>query len=114
MRLVLLAVCAFAVATPALAQTDPSFASCAPCHSLEKGKMGVGPSLAGVVGAKKAAAPGYAYSAALKAKGGVWTAKELDAYLASPSTDVPGTKIPIGQADPAKRAAVIAYLKTRH
>ena len=114
MRLVLLVACCAALATPALAQTDPSFASCAPCHSLEKGKTGVGPSLAGVVGAKKAAMPGYAYSAALKAKGGVWTAKDLDAYLAGPSTNVPGTKMPVGQADPAKRAAVIAFLKAKH
>ena len=102
------------LATPALAQTDPSFSSCAPCHSLEKGKNGIGPSLAGVVGAKKGVVAGYAYSPALKAKGGTWTAKELDTYLASPAADIPGTKMPVGQADPAKRAAVIAYLKTKH
>ena len=113
MRLAVLAVCAAALATPAMAQTDPSFATCAPCHSVEKGKNGIGPSLAGVVGSKKAAAPGYVYSAALKAKGGTWTAKDLDAYLASPSTMVPGTKMPVGVADPAKRAAVIAFLKTK-
>ena len=50
-------------AAPALAQqVDAAFASCAGCHSLTKGKNGIGPSLYGVVGAKKAAAPGYAYS----------------------------------------------------
>ena len=113
MRLVVLAVCAAGLATPVLAQSDPRFAPCAPCHSLEKGKNGIGPSLAGVYGAKKAAAPGYAYSAALKAKGGAWPGKELDAYLANPSADIPGTKMPMGVADPAKRAAVIAYLKTK-
>ena len=111
MRALVLAALLTAVAGPALAATDPSFASCSGCHSLEAGKSGIGPSLAGVVGRKKASAAGYAYSPALKAKGGVWTAAELDAYIADPMKDIPGTKMAIGQKDPAKRAAVIALMK---
>ena len=112
MRLILPILGFVLAAGPALAAGDPSFAPCAPCHAVEKGKNGVGPALVGIVGGPKAAVPGYAYSAALKAKGGAWTPKELDAYLAAPSTAIPGTKMPIGQPDAAKRAAVIAYLKT--
>lgn len=98
--------------SPALAQQDdPAFAACVGCHSLTSGKNGVGPSLHGVVGSKPASVPGYAYSGALKAKGGAWTAASLDAYLTDPSKDVPGTKMPVGVKDPAKRAAVIALLK---
>lgn len=110
--LVLAAVAATALATPALAQSDAAFMGCATCHSMEKGKNGMGPSLHAIVGAKKASVPGFPYSKALLAKGGVWTPAELDAYIASPAKDVPGTKMPVGQNDPAKRAAIIAYLKT--
>ena len=99
-------------AAPALAQqVDAAFASCAGCHSLTKGKNGIGPSLYGVVGAKKAAAPGYAYSSALKAAGGTWTETALDTYLTNPAGAVPGTKMPMGVKDPTKRAAVIGLLK---
>ncbi len=111
MRVLVLAAVMTALAAPALAATDPNFASCSGCHSLDAGQQGVGPSLAGVFGRKKAAVAGYAYSPALKAKGGVWTAAELDAYLADPLKAVPGTKMPIGQKDPTKRAAVIALMK---
>jgi cytochrome c2 len=40
---------------------------CTPCHSTEAGVNKIGPSLAGVVGRKSGSAPGYNYSAALKA-----------------------------------------------
>ena len=52
MRLFALAFAAALLATPALAQSDP-FAGCQACHSLEKGKNMMGPSLAGIVGAKE-------------------------------------------------------------
>ena len=111
MRVLVFAGLIASVAAPAFAATDPSFASCSGCHSLEAGKQVVGPSLAGVVGRKKASVAGYAYSTALKAKGGVWSPAELDAYVADPMKDIPGTKMAIGQKDPAKRAAVIALMK---
>ncbi len=99
---------------PALAQSEAAFAPCAACHSLEKGKNGIGPSLFGVFGRKKASAPGYDYSPALKAKGGVWSAAELDGYIAGSSVAVPGTKMAFaGFKDPAMRAAVIALLKSK-
>lgn len=103
-------------ATPAPAG-DPvrgkaTFARCAICHAVQPGVNKLGPSLAGVMGRKAAAVPGFAYSPAMKASGIVWTPDQLDAYLAKPAAKVPGTKmIFAGLANPADRANVIAYLK---
>lgn len=101
-------------ASPALADAPAAFAACSACHSLEKGVTMVGPSLHGVYGRKKASVAGYDYSTALKAKGGAWTAADLDAFLKAPSGYAPGTKMAFGGlADPAQRASVIAFLKTQ-
>lgn len=90
-----------------------AFAQCAACHSTEKGKNGVGPSLAGVFGAKAGHAAGYAYTDANKNSGLTWDEKTLDEYLTAPMKKVPGTKMTFaGFADPAQRKAVIEYLKT--
>jgi cytochrome c len=80
---------------------------CAMCHVAEGG--GQGPSLQGVYGRKAAAAPGFAYSAALKASGVTWTAPELDRFLTNPSAAIPGTAMPITVPDAAQRANLIAY-----
>lgn len=43
----------------------------------------------------------------------LWSESELDAYLASPKTYIPGNRMSFpGYKDPVKRAAMIAYLKT--
>ena len=55
---------------------------------------------------------GYTYSPAMKKSGIHWDDASLDAFLAAPTKKVPGTKMPISVADPAKRAALIAYLKS--
>ena len=71
-----------------------------------------GPALGGIVGKKIASAKGYEYSAGLKAKTGTWTAANLDAYLASPKTFAPGTKMIPSVADAAQRKMLIDHLKT--
>ena len=91
----------------------PAFAQCAACHSVEKGKMGIGPSLAGVFGTKSGEIAGYAFSDAMKSAGLTWDESTLDRYLAAPAKVVPGTKMTYaGLADPAARKAIIEYLKT--
>ncbi|PCD02675.1 cytochrome C class I [Sphingomonas spermidinifaciens] len=106
-------------ASPALAgqaAPDPgkqAFAPCSACHAVTPNTKRMGPSLHGVVGRKVAGAPGFAYSPALKAKGGAWTPAALDAFLADPRGWAPGNRMSYpGVKDPAKRAAIIAYLKT--
>ena len=70
-----------------------------------------GPALNGVYGKKIASQKGYEYSAGLKAKTGNWNDGNLDAYLASPKTFAPGTKMIPSVADAAQRKQIIAHLK---
>ncbi|MFA6122788.1 cytochrome c family protein [Sphingomonas sp.] len=100
-------------AAPTDAEQKAAFAPCMACHTKDKGVNKIGPSLFGVVGRKVASVSGFSYSAGMKAKGGNWTPEQLDAYITNPRQVVPGTYMSYpGQKDPAKRAAVIAYLKT--
>lgn len=88
-----------------------AFAQCMACHTVEAGRNGFGPSLAGVAGRKAASLPYYAYSDALRKSGLTWNAATLDRWLTSPQATVPGTKMPFrGVADPAKRQEVVEYL----
>ena len=109
-----IAAAAMIFAAPAMAQTAPSaFNACRACHSVDKGgKNGIGPNLNGVVGRAAASIPGFKYSPALKGSKLSWDDRSLDSFLAAPAKKVPGTRMPIGTPDPAKRAAIIAYLKT--
>ena len=92
---------------------ETSFAKCAACHKVEKGAPnGIGPNLHGIVGRAVASAEGFAYSAAMKAKGGVWDDVTLDAYLENPRKAVPGTKMAFaGINNTAERKALIDWLK---
>jgi cytochrome c len=83
---------------------------CRTCHAVKSSVAG--PSVHGVAGRKIAGLPDFAYSAALKAKSGVWTDAALDAYLAAPSKFAPGGRMITALASRADRAAVIAYMKT--
>ncbi len=106
------------VPAPSAAQSapaaPPAFAACRACHTVVKGqRSGLGPNLNGVVGRPAASLPGFNYSAALKNSRLSWNEKALNDFLAAPAKKVPGTRMAIGMADPAKRAAIIDYLKTQ-
>ena len=90
--------------------------NCAMCHSASPDMATLaGPPLFNVVGRKVAGVAGFAYSDALSALGAKnkrWTAQELELFLKDPSAYAPGTSMPIAVAQPAERAALVAYLAT--
>ena len=102
-------------ATVAAASPPASFGQCAICHNATKGAAAkLGPNLFGVYGTKAGEVAGYAFSPALKGSGLVWNEANLDKWLTSPMTMVPGTRMAFaGVSDPAERKALIAYLKAQ-
>jgi len=88
------------------------FAHCAVCHSTKPGENKFGPSLAGVFGRKSGTAPGYNYSAAMKAANVTWDEKTLDEYLQGPGKFVKGTRMVYFVPEEKDRQDIVAYLKT--
>lgn len=88
--------------------------SCLLCHTAEASDEGgaQGPSLQGLVGRRAAAASGFPYSQALKKSNLTWDATTLDKFLASPTTVVPGTSMPISTSDAADRQDLLAYFSS--
>jgi cytochrome c len=118
-RLPLIGLVMLTVAHRADAAGDPEagakvFGTCAACHSLEPGAHRTGPSLAGVLGRKAGAAPGFQrYSEALGSANLVWREDTLDAFLADPQGLLPGNRMTFaGIEEPKARADLIAYLRT--
>ncbi|HLY79680.1 MAG TPA: c-type cytochrome [Caulobacteraceae bacterium] len=101
---------AFAQAGDAAKGSDIYDDRCSGCHVI--GGVGQGPALAGVVGRKAGAAPGFAYTAALKHSGVTWTPANLDRWLSGPQKVVPGTAMVAIVPDAAERRELIAYLAT--
>ena len=102
-----------------LASADPAKGmgaakKCLACHVLDKGGSNkIGPALYGVVERAKGSHEGFAYSSAMKAKGGQWTFDDLDHFLANPKAYVPGTIMAFaGISSPKERADVVRYLQT--
>lgn len=91
------------------------FIQCRACHDLAPSDVQkVGPNLAGLVGRKAAAAPGFAYSAALQAAASklVWDKPTLDRWLEKPAAVVPGNTMAFaGISNPTDRVALITYLE---
>lgn len=91
------------------------FGQCMSCHVITKGGANMtGPHLYGVVGRKAGSVADFNYSDAVKTSGFTWDAATLDKWLAGPRAVLPETKMSfIGIKDPAKRANLIAWLRTQ-
>jgi cytochrome c len=105
------------ISSASLAAGDPAagkqvFAECAGCHSTAPGENKIGPSLAGVIGRKSGAVPGFAYSPAMESANVTWDETTLDKFLAGPGTFVHGTKMFISVPSGTDRQNLIAYLET--
>jgi cytochrome c len=89
------------------------FKKCAICHSAEKGKNKIGPSLFGVFGTKAAEVKGFRFSPAMQKSGLTWDEATLDKYLENPRKTVKGTRMVFaGLRSKKERDDVIAYLKS--
>lgn len=101
------------LASADVAAGEKVFAKCAACHTANQGGAnGIGPNLFATVGEGIGQGKGgFAFSEALKSKGGNWTFEALDHWLTSPREFAPGTKMTFaGLGNPADRANLIAWL----
>ncbi|BBF67851.1 c-type cytochrome [Sphingomonas bisphenolicum] len=104
------------LASADVAAGEKVFAKCAACHTVNQGGAnGIGPNLYATVGeAIGQGKGGFAFSDALKSKGGEWSFDNLDHWLKSPREFAPGTKMTFaGLGNPADRANLIAWLNTQ-
>jgi cytochrome c len=88
---------------------------CEQCHDISKGGPNkIGPELWNVVGRPRATEAGFAYSGAMKGKGGTWTYEELFKFTHSPQMVVPGTKMSFpGLPSEKDRIDLLAFLRTQ-
>lgn len=88
-------------------------AKCKSCHTFEKGGPNLtGPNQWGLVGRTAGTHPGFSYSGAMKTYGQPWTYDNLDKFITSPASDIPGTTMAfVGIKKPEDRHALIAWLR---
>ena len=91
-------------------------AECSVCHATSKDAApGMGPNLGGVIGRNAGIQPGFAYSQAMKARARAWEQDGLQAFIAQPQAEVPGTYMPYaGMADADQRQAIACFLAQQH
>ncbi len=106
---------AYYLQTADAAAGEAVFRKCAACHTVNQGGAnGLGPNLYGTMGATLAHVPGFAYSDALREKGGSWDWDRMSEWLTSPRNFAPGTKMTFaGLSDPQDRANLMAYLNAQ-
>lgn len=101
------------VDSPAYKRGRLLYIQCRACHDLKPTPVEkVGPNLAGLFGRKAGSAADFAYSPALSSAKITWDRKTLDTWIEKPGTMVPGNIMAFaGIANPADRAALIAYME---
>jgi len=83
---------------------------CAVCHGLDANKSG--PMLGNVFDRRSGSVPGFVYSEALAKADVIWSADNLQKWLAGPKSFIPGVRMPVSLPDPLDRRDVIAYLES--
>jgi cytochrome c len=103
------------LATADAAKGETIFKKCVACHTINAGGAnGIGPNLNGVLGKPLASHAGFAYSDALKSKGGTWTFEAMSEWLANPKKYAPGNKMTFaGLGNPEERAALLLYINSQ-
>lgn len=86
---------------------------CTACHTFDKGGANkIGPNLYGIVGRALGTVDGFAYSGALKEKGGNWDYEAISQFVEKPKNFIPGTKMAFpGIKKGDQRADLILYLR---
>jgi cytochrome c len=86
------------------------YARCLACHALAYDRTG--PRHCGLFGRRAGSVKGFPYSDAMKRSRIVWDEKTLNAFLANPTKNIPGTAMGYaGVQDDVERANLIAYLR---
>lgn len=99
-----------------LAAGEKVFAKCIACHTMNQGGAnGIGPNLYAIMGDPLGhGRGGFAFSDALKSKGGTWTFEQMDHWVKSPREFAPGTKMTFaGLGKPEDRANLIAWMNSQ-
>jgi hypothetical protein len=91
--------------------------NCALCHATRLGPgntmvSGQGPDLVGVIGRHAGTGSNFNFTKALVESRLIWDSATLDRFLASPTTAVPSTSMPIPVPSAENRRNLIAYLST--
>lgn len=114
LAVVLLSACTAAPQTPEQArqrERERAFAICGGCHTAHAGGVHrFGPNLHGVIGRRAGSLSDYPYSPAMRRANLVWSEQSLDAFLRSPTSVVPDSRMVNSTADPERRKLVIEYL----
>jgi cytochrome c len=86
---------------------------CRTCHGgSAPADSPIGPSLAGIIGAKAGTQVTGIHSRALIDSGIVWNRESLRRFLSNPPRELPGTLMPAGVEEPAVLERLLDYLES--